>query len=438
MVCLLARLVVAAATMVVNSFLAATATGVVNVEIVEDLNFADLADAVQGHPFLAVAFYSPGCGHCRRLLPSWTQAAQLMEDQRLPIRLARMDVSSRGGMHAWKAFGLTRLPTVKVFVGNNPDEPLPYAGHLDANGIAAHLAMLERDRRRVLEHQKKYFSPATTRLGDSSRGGGDGSGASDLGISKLELDKSGVILVSLAVRSNTAADDVSGRLSSRTMSLADRFRAAVGQGASLVLFAPEPSPKARRMIKEIRKAAPILALRDPPTKVILVDLQNADGGGGDNGSRGTAVLYEDGSRRRQGSSRSGDPALPPGTEDILAKRQLAADAGVTFGDGPELRIFLDGRLWVEGGVFRGLPTTDGILQHMDWVADEAGLRPQRERATTKATQRGGRSTFDGRQIITISVATAESSINVSSEACPASSRCVNHAGGVTCQDEKWE
>ncbi|CAM9290664.1 unnamed protein product [Ectocarpus sp. 6 AP-2014] len=435
MVCLPARLVVAAAIMVVNSILAATTgPGVVNVEIVEDLNFADLADAVQGHPFLAVAFYSPGCGHCRRLLPSWTQAAQLIEDQRLPIRLARMDVSSRGGMHAWKAFGLKRLPTVKVFVGNNPDEPLLYAGHLDANGIAAHLAMLERDRRRVLEHQKKYSSPATKRLGDSSGSGGDGSGASDLGISKLELDTSGVILVSLAVRSNTAANDVS---SSRTMSLADRFRAAVGQekGASLVLFAPEPSPKARRLIKEIRKAAPILALRNPPTKVILVDFQNASGGGGDDGSRGTAALLEDGSRRRQGSSRSGNPALPAGTEDIVAKRQLAADVGVTFGDGPELRIFLDGRLWVEGGVFRGLPTADGILQHMDWVADEAGLRPQHERATMKATQGGGRSTFDGHQIIATSVATADSLVNVSSEACPASSRCTNHAGGVACQDE---
>ncbi|CBJ33005.1 protein disulfide isomerase [Ectocarpus siliculosus] len=336
MVYLPARLMVAAATMVVNSILAATTTGVVNVEIVEDLNFTDLADAVQGHPFLVVAFYSPGCGHCRRLLPSWTQAAQLIEDQRLPIRLARMDVSSRGGMNAWKAFGLKRLPTVKVFVGNNPDEPLPYAGHLDANGIAAHLAMLER---------------------------------------------------------------------------------------------------ARRLIKEIRKAAPILALRDPPTKVILVDFQNASGGGGDDGSRGTAVLHEDGSRRRQGSSRSGDPALPAGTEDILAKRQLAADIGVTFGEGPELRIFLDGRLWVEGGVFRGLPTTDGILQHMDWVADEAGLLPQHERATMKATQGGGRSTFDGHQIMATPVATADSLVNVSSEACPASSRCTNHAGGVTCQDE---
>lgn len=32
----------------------------------------------------------------------------------------------------------------QIFVGNNIDEPLPYSGHLDAGGIAAHLAMLER------------------------------------------------------------------------------------------------------------------------------------------------------------------------------------------------------------------------------------------------------------------------------------------------------
>lgn len=47
MICLPARLMVAAATVVVNSVLAATATGVANVQMVEDLNFADLTDAVQ-------------------------------------------------------------------------------------------------------------------------------------------------------------------------------------------------------------------------------------------------------------------------------------------------------------------------------------------------------------------------------------------------------
>lgn len=61
-----------------------------------------------------MAFYSPGCGRCRRLLPSWSQAAQLIEDEDLPIRLARIDLSSRGGMLAWKAFGLSRVPTVKA------------------------------------------------------------------------------------------------------------------------------------------------------------------------------------------------------------------------------------------------------------------------------------------------------------------------------------
>ncbi|CAM9176532.1 unnamed protein product, partial [Hapterophycus canaliculatus] len=112
---------------------------------VVDLYFEDLSAAVQQeHPFLAVAFYSPGCGRCRRLLPSWSQAAQLLKDQNLPIRLARIDISSRGGMVAWKALGLKRVPA--VFVGKNSDEPLPYTGHLDAGGIAAHLAMLERVR----------------------------------------------------------------------------------------------------------------------------------------------------------------------------------------------------------------------------------------------------------------------------------------------------
>lgn len=104
---------------------------------------------------------------------------------------------------------------------------------------------MTKDRRRLLEHQKKYGNPATKIFGDPTGGGSDGSGASVLGISKVELDESGVILVSLAGRSNTAAD-VSGRSSSRTMSLADRFRAAVGQdGASLVLFAPECEPRSR-------------------------------------------------------------------------------------------------------------------------------------------------------------------------------------------------
>lgn len=40
----------------------------------------------------------------------------------------------------------------QVFVGNDIDEPLPYTGHLDAGGIAAHLAMLER----VSEHRMHW------------------------------------------------------------------------------------------------------------------------------------------------------------------------------------------------------------------------------------------------------------------------------------------
>lgn len=40
-------------------------------------------------------------------------------NQNEPIRLARMDIASRGGMGAWKAFGLQRVPAVKVDKSNN-------------------------------------------------------------------------------------------------------------------------------------------------------------------------------------------------------------------------------------------------------------------------------------------------------------------------------
>lgn len=86
---------------------------------------------VQAYSFLAVAFYAPGCGHCRRLLPSWTRAADLLEDQSLPIRLARMDVTSRGGMRAWKSFGLTKVPAVKVKAGGMDDADLKCTGTWD-------------------------------------------------------------------------------------------------------------------------------------------------------------------------------------------------------------------------------------------------------------------------------------------------------------------
>lgn len=36
------------------------------------------------------------------------------------------------------------------------------------------------------------------------------------------------------------------------------------------------------------------------------------------------------------------------------------------------RVFLDGKSWIDGGTFRGMPTADGIRRHMQWVAGEVG------------------------------------------------------------------
>ncbi|CAM9265819.1 unnamed protein product [Chrysoparadoxa australica] len=67
---------------------------------VEEIVGERLQVATSMHKFLAVVFYSPGCGHCKRLMPNWEKAAELIADQDaleghpLPIKLAKVDVSN--------------------------------------------------------------------------------------------------------------------------------------------------------------------------------------------------------------------------------------------------------------------------------------------------------------------------------------------------------
>ncbi len=49
------------------------------------------------------------------------------------------------------------------------------------------------------------------------------------------------------------------------------------------------------------------------------------------------------------------------------------------------RIFLDGKPWADGGLFRGMPTADGIVQHMEWVATEVKPRGRFSRENKKKT-----------------------------------------------------
>lgn len=57
---------------------------------------------------------------------------------------------------------------IQVFVDNSVNDPLAYTGHLDASGIAAHLAMLERVRNslRICSFYKNPHAPREPKSSD--------------------------------------------------------------------------------------------------------------------------------------------------------------------------------------------------------------------------------------------------------------------------------
>ncbi|CAN0051293.1 unnamed protein product [Hapterophycus canaliculatus] len=156
------------------------------------------------------------------------------------------------------------------------------------------------------------------------------------------------------------------------------------------------------MIAEIRKAAPFLGKVCPPTAVILVDTRSP-------GSSSCGSDHGNGSWRR--SAGRCDP-LSSNADKAFLKR-LSAEIQVPLENVPELRIFLDGKAWVGAGVFRGLPTKDGIVEHMEWVAVEAGLRPKR---MTTGMQGKGASASAG-ETATAAIAVNSSSLNVPIDSC---------------------
>lgn len=87
------------------------------------------------------------------------------------------------------------------------------------------------------------------------------------------------------------------------------------------------TPKARRMMVELRKAAPLLAGSNTPTRAVRVDLQP-------HGSSSNRVVGGSGGRN---PGRHRGPAASSSIGVTSIKGKLAADIGVPLGDGPELR-----------------------------------------------------------------------------------------------------
>jgi thiol-disulfide isomerase/thioredoxin/uncharacterized membrane protein len=102
--------------------------------------------ALQTYPFLAVDFYAPWCGHCKKLAPEWDRAAALLREieaggaevegdgggLNVPVVLAKMDAAAPENEPVADSFGIDQYPTIKIFRRGSPH---PYRGEWDAQGI---------------------------------------------------------------------------------------------------------------------------------------------------------------------------------------------------------------------------------------------------------------------------------------------------------------
>lgn len=113
------------------------------------------ATLIKENAFVAVEFYAPWCGHCKKLAPEWESAAKTFKAQGDPkIVLANVDSTLDENKALSEKFGIQGFPTIKVFRDNNAEKGSDYEGPREAKGIVSHL--------------KKQAGPATSLLADAA------------------------------------------------------------------------------------------------------------------------------------------------------------------------------------------------------------------------------------------------------------------------------
>ncbi|XP_076456070.1 protein disulfide-isomerase A5-like [Babylonia areolata] len=70
-------------------------------------------DFVKEHPSVLVMFYAPWCGHCKKMKPDYTEAAQLIKDQEVAGVLAAVDATKHRKLA--ETYSIKGFPTLKYF-----------------------------------------------------------------------------------------------------------------------------------------------------------------------------------------------------------------------------------------------------------------------------------------------------------------------------------
>ncbi|XP_015079485.1 protein disulfide-isomerase [Solanum pennellii] len=107
-------------------------------EFVVTLDHSNFSDFVGRHKFIVVEFYAPWCGHCKKLVPEYEKAAEILSQNDPPVVLAKVDANEEQNKALAGEFDVKGFPTLKILrYGGSVVQD--YKGPREADGIVSYV-----------------------------------------------------------------------------------------------------------------------------------------------------------------------------------------------------------------------------------------------------------------------------------------------------------